>query len=88
VIKNTVIMGADYYEGEKNKGSEVPIGVGKHSHIDGAIIDKNARIGENVVIKPFPLGTELDTEMWSIRDGIVVIPKSVVIPSGTQITPD
>jgi glucose-1-phosphate adenylyltransferase len=88
VIKNTVIMGADYYEGEKNRNSEIPIGIGKHSRIDGAIIDKNARIGENVVIKPFPLGTELDTEKWSIRDGIVVIPKSVVIPSGTLIVPD
>ncbi len=88
VVKNTVIMGADYYEEDKNTSSPVPIGIGKNSRIDGAIIDKNARIGSNVVIQPFPLGTEFDSEKWSIRDGIVVIPKSIVIPDGTLIVPD
>jgi glucose-1-phosphate adenylyltransferase len=88
VVKNTVIMGADYYEEDKNTSSPVPIGIGINSRIDGAIIDKNARIGSNVVIQPFPLGTEFDSEKWSIRDGIVVIPKSIVIPDGTLIVPD
>ncbi len=88
VIRNTVIMGADYYEGDKTAPGPVPIGVGENSYIDGAIIDKNARIGKNVVVKPFPPGTELDTTNWSIRDGIVVIPKSVIIPDGTQIVPE
>jgi glucose-1-phosphate adenylyltransferase len=87
VIRNTFIMGADYYEGDKNKINLLPIGIGSNSRIDGAIIDKNARIGNNVIIKPFPPGTEYDSELWSIRDGIVVIPKSVVIPDGTQILP-
>ncbi len=88
VVRNTVVMGADYYEGDKNISSPVPIGIGKNSCIDGAIIDKNARIGSNVTIHPFPPGTEFDSEKWSIRDGIVVIPKSIVIPDGTQIIPD
>ena len=81
-------MGADYYEEDKNINSPVPIGIGKNTLIDGAIIDKNARIGSNVVIEPFPPGTEYDSDKWSIRDGIVVIPKSVVIPDGTQIIPE
>jgi glucose-1-phosphate adenylyltransferase len=88
VVRNTVIMGADYYEEDKNTSSPVPIGIGKNSRIDGAIIDKNARIGSNVVIQPFPPGTEFDSDKWSIRDGIVVIPKSIVIPDGTLIVPD
>jgi len=87
-ISNTIVMGADYYEEDKNISSPVPIGIGKNSRIDGAIIDKNARIGSNVTIQPFPPGTEFDSEKWSIRDGIVVIPKSIVIPDGTQIIPD
>ncbi len=88
VIKDTVMMGADYYEGNnRHKASEVPIGAGKNSYIEGAIIDKNARIGEGVVIKPFPLGTEQEGENWFIRDGIVVVPKSVIIPPGTIIKP-
>ncbi len=88
VVRNTVVMGADYYEEDKNTSGPIPIGIGKNSRIDGAIIDKNARIGSNVIIHPFPPGTEFDSEKWSIRDGIVVIPKSIVIPDGTQIIPD
>ncbi len=88
VVKDTVIMGADYYEENSSLSNPVLIGIGRDSYIEGAIIDKNARIGEKVVIKPFPPGTEKDAENWSIRDGIVVIPKSVVIPNGTVISPD
>lgn len=87
VIKDTVIMGADYFEEDILKQSSIPIGIGENSYIEGAIIDKNARIGERVVIKPFPLGTEMDGENWFIRDGIPVIPKSVSIPPGTEIIP-
>ncbi len=88
VVKDTVIMGADYYEENSALSYPVLIGIGRNSYIEGAIIDKNARIGEKVVIKPFPPGTEKDAENWSIRDGIVVIPKSAVIPNGTVISPE
>jgi glucose-1-phosphate adenylyltransferase len=87
VIKDTVIMGADYYEENVDKIETIPIGIGRNSSIEGAIIDKDARIGEGVIIKPFPPGTEQDGENWFIRDGLVVIPKSVVIPPGTIISP-
>ncbi len=89
VIRDTVLMGADYYDTpEEMKKSGIPIGIGKNSVIEGALIDKNARIGEGVVIKPFPFGTEVDGDDWVVRDGIVVIPKRAVIPSGTVIAPD
>jgi glucose-1-phosphate adenylyltransferase len=87
IIKNTVMMGADYYEEIGQENEAVPIGVGKNSTIEGAILDKDARIGEGVIIKPFPPGTEVEGESWFIRDGIVVIPKSVVVPPGTIISP-
>jgi glucose-1-phosphate adenylyltransferase len=38
-----------------------------------------------VVIRPFPLGTDLVTENWTVQDGIVVVPKDTVIPPGTCI---
>lgn len=44
-------------------------------------------MGANVVIRPFPLGTELETDMYSVKDGIVVIPKRAIVPSGTRIEP-
>ena len=87
LVKDTVLMGADYYEKHSSQVFDVPIGIGANSHIEGALIDKNVRIGENVIIKPFPLGTEEKFEHWSIRDGIVVIPKNTVVPNGTIIAP-
>jgi glucose-1-phosphate adenylyltransferase len=89
VVRDTVLMGADYYDNpEDMKKSGIPIGIGMNSVIRGALIDKNARIGEGVIIKPFPLGTEIEGDDWVVRDGIVVIPKSAVIPPGTVIAPD
>jgi glucose-1-phosphate adenylyltransferase len=89
VIRDTVLMGADYYDNpEEMEKSGIPIGIGKNSVIQGALIDKNARIGEGVVIKPFPMDFELDGQDWVVRDGIVVIPKRAVIPAGTVIAPE
>ncbi len=91
-IYDSILMGADYYE-RSNSEEEVtpptnlPIGIGMNCWIEGAIIDKNACVGDNVVIKPFPRGTEIETESWVVQDGIVVIPKNSVIPSGTVIAP-
>ncbi|KAF0106856.1 MAG: glucose-1-phosphate adenylyltransferase [Anaerolineaceae bacterium] len=85
VIRDSVLMGADYYT--SGQPDLPPIGIGPGCHIEGAIIDKNARIGAQVVIRPFPRGTELDRENWVVQDGIVVIPKDAIIPSGTHIEP-
>jgi len=85
-IKDSVLMGADYYSIESS--SPVPIGIGPNCTIEGAIIDKNARIGGNAVIRPFPRGTEISAEDWAVKDGIVVIPKDTVLPPGTHIEPE
>ncbi len=84
VIRDSIIMGADYYT--TRDGHHPQIGAG--SSISGAIIDKNAYIGEGVVIRPFPREVELAAEHWVIRDGIVVIPKGAHIPAGTRIVPE
>jgi glucose-1-phosphate adenylyltransferase len=85
---DTIMMGADYYDAEKSHPDGMPLGIGSNCQIEGAILDKNARFGEGVTIKPFPPGTDIDTEDWSVKDGIVVIPKSTVLQSGTYIGPD
>src|ERR1700732_2188948 len=89
-IRNSVIMGADFYEDEANEVFQVPalhppIGIGRNSVIDRAIIDKNARIGESVVITPDGKAPNVDSTNYYIRDGVVVIPKNAVIPDGTWI---
>ena len=82
-IKDTVLMGADFYD----EDGDIPLGIGEYCSIEGAIIDKNVCIGKDVTIKPFPLGTDDETDTYCIRDGIVVIPKHTVLPSGTRIGP-
>lgn len=91
-VLDSIIMGADYYENacqdEDDSLEGIPmLGIGRGCHIEGAIIDKNARVGAGVTIHPFPRGTELDEDAWVARDGIVVIEKDAVITAGTQIGP-
>jgi glucose-1-phosphate adenylyltransferase len=82
-----VIMGADFYEelAEGTTPNVPPIGIGRNSVVDRAIIDKNARIGENVVITPDGKAPNVDSENYYIRDGVVVIPKNAVLADGTWI---
>jgi glucose-1-phosphate adenylyltransferase len=89
-ISESIIMGADYYDRTDESyrdNSDTPLGIGPGSTIEGAIVDKNTRIGEGVVIKRFPQGADIDGENWVVRDGIVVVPKSVTIKPGTIISP-
>jgi glucose-1-phosphate adenylyltransferase len=86
-IVDTVLMGSDYYLEDEDE-QKVRIGIGKGCQIEGAIIDKNARLGEGVIIERFPVGTDIDRGNWFVRDGIVVIPKNMLIPSGTVIRPE
>ena len=81
-IRNSVIMGADYFEEDRQSGGDVPpIGIGRNCVIDRAIIDKNARIADGAVITPEGKAAHLDAENYFIRDGIVVVPKNAVIPA-------
>jgi glucose-1-phosphate adenylyltransferase len=87
-IVDTIMMGSDYYD-RPDEVHGISIGVGAGSDIEGAILDKNARIGERVTIRPFPRGTDRDdVPRVVVRDGIVVVPKDVVIPADTYIGPD
>ena len=89
-IKHSIIMGADFFETteqlEENAAPKIPsIGIGNHCTIINAIIDKNARIGDNVSIINAHNLQEKDSENYSIRDGIIVVPKGSQIRSGTVI---
>ncbi len=85
-IEDSIIMGADYYEhGEITHESGIPLGIGKNCIIKQAIIDKNARIGDGVVISPEGKPPDEVADLYWIRDGIMVIPKNTVIASGTVL---
>jgi len=89
-LNRVISLGSDYYESQesvdKNAAEGRPrIGIGENSKIENAIIDKNARIGNNVKISPAGKPENLDHERYFIRDGIVIIPKDAVIPHGMVI---
>ncbi len=85
VIRKTVLMGADFYQSEEAERAKPDLGIGRKCLIQGAIIDKNARIGDGVVVANRKKIQEADRENYSIRDGIVIIPRGARIPAGTEI---
>jgi glucose-1-phosphate adenylyltransferase len=89
-LRRVILLGGDYYESlnsiQQNESSGRPrIGIGRNTRIENAIIDKNARIGDNVVISPEGKPENVDHALYFIRDGIVIIPKNGIIPHGTVI---
>jgi glucose-1-phosphate adenylyltransferase len=90
VLNRVILLGSDYYESiesivEHEKVGKPPIGVGANCRIENTIVDKNARIGNNVVISPAGKPDKVDHPSYYIRDGIVIIPKNGVIAHGTVI---
>ena len=60
-----------------------PLGIGDGSHIEGAIVDKNCRIGRNVrVANQKGVENTPETPQGMIRDGVVVLPKGTTLPDG------
>jgi len=85
-----IFLGGDYYEShasiiEHEMLGKPRIGIGQNTRIENAIIDKNARIGDNVVITPRDKPENMDHPLCFIRDGVVIIPKNGVVPHGTEI---
>jgi len=89
-IKRTILLGSDYYESyesivEHEKAGKPRIGVGANCRIENTIVDKNARIGNNVAISPAGKPENVDHANYYVRDGIVIIPKNGIIPHGMTI---
>ncbi len=92
VVEDSMIMGADYYEHFEDRvfqaeRGEVMLGIGAGSTIRRAIIDKNARIGTNVMIvnKDNVQEAQREDQGFFIRSGIVVVLKNAIIPNDTVI---
>jgi glucose-1-phosphate adenylyltransferase len=89
-VHRTIMLGGDFYEtaasiAEHEAAGQPRIGIGRHTRIENAIIDKNARIGDNVTISPAGKPDHVDHPLYYIREGIVIIPKGGIVPHGTVI---
>lgn len=89
-IENSYIMGSDFYETLKDleklkNAGQLPFGIGERCYISHAIIDKNARIGNDVRIIGGKHLEDSDQETYCVRDGIIIVRKGITIPHGTVI---
>jgi glucose-1-phosphate adenylyltransferase len=89
-IMQSLIMGRDFYETEEDLSENIRLnrpdtGIGKDCLIEGAIIDKNARIGDGVQILNQNRDRDVEENNYVIREGVVVVSKNSMIPPGTVI---
>lgn len=87
VIRDSVLMGNDYYESTGDRGERPALGVGPRTKIEGAIIDKNCRIGADCSLVNDRTRGEVDErDGWMIRDGILIAVKNAEFADGFSTT--
>ena len=83
-IGRSVLLGADFYE-EETGATGIPVGIGRDTVLDRVIVDKNARIGDNVRLVNAGAIDHADGSGYYIRNGIVIVPKGAHVPHGTSV---
>jgi len=89
-ILDSYLMGNDYYETLDqllvNEEKGIPtVGIGQRCHIEHAIIDKNCRIGNDVRIVGGNKIANVEHELYTVKDEIIVVKKNAVLPDGFTI---
>lgn len=89
-ITSTYIMGADFYETleeiNQAQSKNIPlIGIGARCNLRNCIIDKNCRIGDDVRLNGGPHLEPTDNELYTVKDGIIVVKKGAVLPNGFTV---
>ncbi|MBC5838309.1 glucose-1-phosphate adenylyltransferase [Flavobacterium muglaense] len=90
IVQNSYIMGNDFYQSidvmeEDKANSKILMGIGERCFINNALVDKNCRIGNDVYINGGKHLEDFSNDLYSIREGIVVIKKGSVIPDNYKI---
>jgi glucose-1-phosphate adenylyltransferase len=83
-------MGNDYFETlddmDADQQSGIPLlGIGQRCQIENAIIDKNCRIGDDVKIIGGKHLADTDNNLFTIKDGIIVVKKGAIFSNGFSI---
>lgn len=89
-LMSVVMMGADFCESVAARSENIimqrpDVGIGEHCHIENAIIDKNARIGDHVHLSPEGKPDLFTMGDVTVRDGVLIVKKNGTIPDGTVI---
>ena len=84
-LSRVILMGADYYETDQIGNGGGGLGIGKNCIIENAIIDKDARIGDNVQLVNREKIQNAEKDGIFIREGIIIVPKSMKIESNFRL---
>lgn len=90
-IRNSILMGSDSFQtsheiAADRAAARPPIGIGDGARIEGAIVDKNCRIGPNVRICNESGADQSEEKNGAmIADGIVVVVKDATLPEGWRM---
>jgi glucose-1-phosphate adenylyltransferase len=87
-ITRSVVIGADFYDPDDHAPSrhDVPrLGIGRNTVLDRVIVDKNARIGNDVRLVNERNIQDADGDGYFVRNGIIIVQKNATIPDGTVV---
>jgi glucose-1-phosphate adenylyltransferase len=87
-IRRSVLLGADYYDADDEapvRADAPRLGIGQNAVLDRVIVDKNARVGDEVRLVNEAGVQHADGDGYYIRDGIIVVPKDGIIRPGTIV---
>jgi glucose-1-phosphate adenylyltransferase len=83
-IMRSVLLGADVYE-DDGPGDRTPLGIGRNVVLDRVIVDKNARIGDDVRLVNEKGIETADGDGYYIRNGIIIVPKGGEVKNGATV---
>jgi glucose-1-phosphate adenylyltransferase len=63
----------------------VNIGIGERCFINNTIVDKNCKIGNDVKLNGGKHLKDANTDLYTIKDGIIVVKKGVSLPDGFTV---
>ena len=83
-------MGNDYYQNleeirTNNLNNILNIGIGERCFINNTIVDKNCSIGNDVRLNGGKHLEDANTDLYTVKDGIIVVKKGVVLPDGFTV---
>lgn len=89
-IIDSYLMGNDYYQNLEEIRTNVEqgiinIGIGERCFISNTIVDKNCRIGNDVRLNGGKHLEDTNTNLYTIKDGIIVVKKGAVLPDGFSV---
>ena len=83
-------MGSDFYQSleeikTNNNQNTINIGIGERCNINNTIVDKNCRIGNDVKLNGGKHLEDINTDLYTVKDGIIVVKKGATLPDGFRV---